>query len=107
MPRFPRPRSIVHKVMLPPGVRGRVERVQPDGEYTVRDELAAIRTPDGKLISVAMLQEWPIRTPRPVCGQISGRSSACDGTAYFRHAVSDLQREARRRFPEASEREKP
>ena len=65
----PETKSIVHKVMLPPGVRGRVERVQPDGEYTVRDELAAIRTPDGKLISVAMLQEWPIRTPRPVAGR--------------------------------------
>ena len=52
--------------MLPPGVSGEVIRVQPDGEYTIEQELVAVRTGDGREISLSMTQKWPIRIPRPV-----------------------------------------
>lgn len=62
----PETKSIVHKVMLPPGVAGEVVNVQPDGEYTITQELVTIRTKEGVLRPLSMTQKWPIRTPRPV-----------------------------------------
>ena len=62
----PETKSIMHRVMLPPGVSGEVIRVQPDGEYTIEQELVAVRTGDGREISLSMTQKWPIRIPRPV-----------------------------------------
>ncbi|MFR4350106.1 MAG: V-type ATP synthase subunit A [Roseburia sp.] len=58
--------SIVHKVMLPPGVSGEVIRVQEDGAYTIVQELAVIRTDAGEERTLSMAQKWPIRIPRPV-----------------------------------------
>lgn len=62
----PETKSIVHKVMLPPGVAGEVVRVQPDGAYTIEQELVVIRTAEGEEKSLSMTQKWPIRVPRPV-----------------------------------------
>ena len=65
----PETKSIVHKVMLPPGTEGEVIRVQPDGAYTIEQELAAIRTADGREVPLSMTQHWPIRIPRPVASR--------------------------------------
>ena len=59
-------KAIVHKVMLPPGVSGEVVQVQPDGDYTIEQELVAIRTANGDRQALTMTQHWPIRIPRPV-----------------------------------------
>ena len=63
---IPETKSIVHKVMLPPGVSGEVISVQPDGDYTIEQELVVIRMSDGREKSLSMTQHWPIRIPRPV-----------------------------------------
>lgn len=62
----PETKSITHKVMLPPGVEGEVVSVQPDGDYTIEQELVTIRTKAGTLCPLSMMQKWPIRIPRPV-----------------------------------------
>ena len=62
----PETKSIVHRVMLPPGVSGTVTAVKPDGDYTICDEIVTIRTTDGGTRALTMTQEWPIRKPRPV-----------------------------------------
>lgn len=62
----PETKSIVHKVMLPPGIAGEVVSVQPDGAYTIEQELIVIRKADGSEQSITMTQKWPIRVPRPV-----------------------------------------
>ena len=62
----PETKSIVHKVMLPPGVAGEVVRTQPDGAYTIEQELVVIRMEDGTERTLTMTQKWPIRIPRPV-----------------------------------------
>ena len=62
----PETKSIVHRVMLPPGVSGTVTAVKPDGDYTICDEIVTIRTTDGGTKALTMTQEWPIRKPRPV-----------------------------------------
>ena len=58
--------AILHKCMLPPNLSGEIIRVSPDGEYTVNDTVAVLRTPDGEERPLTLLQKWPIRPPRPV-----------------------------------------
>lgn len=62
----PETQSIVHRVMLPPGMSGEIIRAVPDGGYTISDELAVICTADGTEQSLTMTQKWPIRIPRPI-----------------------------------------
>jgi len=52
-------RAITHKVMVPPGISGRVDMIKT-GEFTV-DEIVAVI--DGK--EVRMMQKWPVRRGRP------------------------------------------
>ena len=62
----PETKSIVHRVMLPPGGSGPVTTVKPDGKYTICDGIVTIQTEDGSTRELTMTQEWPIRKPRPV-----------------------------------------
>ena len=62
----PETKSIVHKVMVPPGVEGEIISVKPDGAYTIDEELVQMRLTDGQMRSLTMVQKWPIRTPRPI-----------------------------------------
>jgi len=56
---------IVHKVMVPPGIKGKVVSVAKSGSYTISDTLVVLNE-DGKKYDLKMYQEWPIRQPRPV-----------------------------------------
>ena len=54
--------SILHKIMVPPDIRGSVlDDFAGDGEYTVNDVIA--RTNLGEEIRLS--QYWPVRKPRP------------------------------------------
>ncbi|AGC69413.1 V-type ATP synthase subunit alpha [Thermoclostridium stercorarium subsp. stercorarium DSM 8532] len=57
--------AVVHFVMVPPDIRGEVVYVAPDGEYTITDTIMKIKTEDGTEKELTMLQEWPVRVPRP------------------------------------------
>lgn len=61
----PETSSIVHKVMVPPGVEGTVSFAVEDGEYTIDEPLITLQTKNGEQ-KLTMTQQWPIRTPRPI-----------------------------------------
>lgn len=54
-----------HRVMVPPDMEGTVEWIAAKGEYTLRDKIAMIMTPAGHR-EIFMLQQWPVRVPRPI-----------------------------------------
>ena len=56
---------IMHKIMVPPNISGEIEDIADSGEYTCADTIARVRTDDGGLAEIKMLQMWPIRNPRP------------------------------------------
>lgn len=62
----PETAGIVHKVMVPPNIEGKVIQVVKDGEYTIKDTLVVIKDRDGKEMNLTMTQKWPIRVPRPI-----------------------------------------
>ena len=59
--------AILHKAMIPNGVKGVVVSVVRDGRYTVKDVLAVIKDEEtGKETEVTLQQKWPVRIPRPI-----------------------------------------
>ncbi|MBT9155827.1 MAG: V-type sodium ATPase catalytic subunit A [Firmicutes bacterium] len=54
---------VTHKVMVPPGLRGRMEWIHA-GQATVTDVVARLVT-DGGTVSLTMMQKWPVRKGRP------------------------------------------
>ncbi|MBP7461200.1 MAG: V-type ATP synthase subunit A [Candidatus Delongbacteria bacterium] len=57
---------IIHKILLPHGLSGKVKSVKPQGDYTINDPIAVILDSNGKEHSITMHQFWPIRKSRPV-----------------------------------------
>ncbi len=55
---------VVHKVMVPPGLSGRIVEIK-SGSMTVAEVCARIETADG-VVDVKMAQRWPVRSGRPV-----------------------------------------
>ncbi len=54
--------QFTHKILVPPGVSGRVKEVKPVGEYTVEEVVAVLE--DGT--ELKMYHTWPVRKARPV-----------------------------------------
>ena len=57
-------RVILHKVMVPPGIHGRVLEIK-SGSFTV-DEVIAILDDGGERKELTMKQRWPVRIGRPL-----------------------------------------
>ncbi len=56
---------IVHRVMVPPGIKGKVVSTVKSGCYTIQDTLVVLDE-NGKKYELKMYQEWPVRQPRPI-----------------------------------------
>jgi V/A-type H+-transporting ATPase subunit A len=56
---------VEHKVMLPPGVAGELLELE-SGSYTIEEPIGRLRTKDGEEVELRMLQQWPVRRPRPI-----------------------------------------
>lgn len=58
--------TVVHKIMVPPNVKGTLQWIAGEGEYTVEECIAKVELPDGTLQELQLMQRWPVRIPRPV-----------------------------------------
>jgi len=67
----PETSSIVHKVMIPPGIEGKVINVVGNGQYTIDETLLTLELSGGVQQDITMTQHWPIRVPRPSDQRIS------------------------------------
>jgi len=56
---------ILHKILIPPNIKGKILKIEKEGDYTISDNIAIVSTDKGD-INLQMLQKWPVRTPRPV-----------------------------------------
>ncbi len=55
---------VLHKIMVPPGIKGELVEIK-DGEFTVEETVAVVKTPEGEKKEITMMQKWPVRKPRP------------------------------------------
>ncbi len=56
--------SVNHKIMVPPGIKGEIVEAVEDGQYSIDKTIVKVK--DGKVLhSLTLVQEWPVREPRP------------------------------------------
>ena len=53
-----------HRVMVPPGVAGKITWIAPEMKYTIEEPIARVQTAQGEKV-VTMMQRWPVRQARP------------------------------------------
>jgi V/A-type H+-transporting ATPase subunit A len=56
---------VMHKILVPPYVKGILLSIAKEGNYTIEDDIAVVSTDNGD-IKLQMLQRWPVRKARPV-----------------------------------------
>mmetsp|Transcript_24320 Transcript_24320/g.67617 ORF Transcript_24320/g.67617 Transcript_24320/m.67617 type:complete len:616 (-) Transcript_24320:156-2003(-) len=54
-----------HRLMLPPGAKGKVTFLAPPGQYNIEDEVVELEF-QGVKKKYTMMSLWPVRSPRPV-----------------------------------------
>ncbi len=57
---------IEHRCMIPPTLSGEVVHAAADGSYRIHDEILQVRDKKGKIHSLDLTQEWPIKQARPI-----------------------------------------
>ena len=56
--------TFTHKILVPYGISGTIEKIE-NGEFTIEETIAVIKTENGKMVNIQMLQKWPVRKGRP------------------------------------------
>ena len=56
---------VLHKIMVPPNLKGTLKKVVPAGQYNVHQTVAVLTKEDGTDVELAMSQKWPVRVGRP------------------------------------------
>ncbi|EXJ14120.1 V-type ATP synthase subunit A [Imhoffiella purpurea] len=57
--------TILHRILVPPGVAGELEEIAPSGAYDIESTIARVRDAKGNSHRLSMYQRWPVRKPRP------------------------------------------
>jgi len=55
---------VLHKIMVPNGISGEIIEIK-SGSFHVDDIVAKIKTKDGEIKELSMMQKWPVRVQRP------------------------------------------
>jgi V/A-type H+-transporting ATPase subunit A len=61
-------KSILHRILVPPHVQGRIARIVPQGEYTIDDTIVELENG----AKIAMAHKWPVKRPRPIGKKLPG-----------------------------------
>ena len=55
---------IEHRIMIPPNIKGKIEWIATNGNYTIVDTIARVRCSE-ETVDITMKQKWPIKQARP------------------------------------------
>ena len=56
---------VLHKIMVPPNLKGTLKSVAAAGTYNVKQTVAVLTKEDGTDVELTMSQRWPVRVGRP------------------------------------------
>ena len=59
----PETNLIEHRIMVPVGIKGKIKEIR-QGDYTVEEPVAWVEH-DSEVKKLTLMQEWPVRKPRP------------------------------------------
>jgi len=60
----PETAQVMNKIMIPPTISGVIDEIVPSGDYSIDDVIAKVKTPNGQIVDITLVQEWAIRIPR-------------------------------------------
>jgi len=67
----PETTAVVHRVMLPPDVSGKLIWIAPPGEYRVADKAAVVELSSGEKVELPFFHRWPVRRARMLGKRLS------------------------------------
>jgi len=53
-----------HRIMVPFGTEGTITDIK-EGEFTVEETVASVKTVNGEIKNITLMQKWPVRKERP------------------------------------------
>lgn len=59
----------LHRILVPPGIEGKITQIAKTGEYTIKEVIAQVQTTTGKR-DLTLTQRWPVRIGRPYKSKI-------------------------------------
>ncbi|MBV5308657.1 V-type ATP synthase subunit A [Chromatium okenii] len=71
--------TVVHRIMVPPGISGELAEITPAGNYTIETIIAQVLDRKGVTHSLNMYHRWPVRKPRPYVRRDDGISPLITG----------------------------
>ncbi|MHC1605246.1 MAG: V-type ATP synthase subunit A [Candidatus Methanofastidiosia archaeon] len=60
----PESKLVIHRILVPPNIKGEVVEIASEGEYDIEDCIATLKTDDGEK-ELKMYHTWPVREARP------------------------------------------
>ncbi|MCK4709619.1 MAG: V-type ATP synthase subunit A, partial [Gammaproteobacteria bacterium] len=57
--------TIQHRILTPPDCVGEIIEHAPEGDYTIEEIIARVKTASGAVTALKMYHKWPVRIPRP------------------------------------------
>jgi len=63
--------NVLHKILVPPSDQGVLESIVPEGDYTVEDVIAVLRSKESRQKNLFLMHRWPIRIQRPTKGRLA------------------------------------
>ena len=55
---------VTHRIMIPPGIEGKIKDIVDEGKYIVEDIIAKVETKEGQR-EIKLMHRWPVRKGRP------------------------------------------
>jgi V/A-type H+-transporting ATPase subunit A len=62
--------SLEHRILVPPDAGGRIETIEPAGDYPIDHPVAHVRGEDDAVRALTLCQRWPVRRPRPALARL-------------------------------------
>ncbi len=75
----PETEVVLHKIMVPPKMKGTITKIAPAGAYTVLEPIVTLKTDDGREVELPMAQKWPVRVGRPYSHKYPPKRPLCSG----------------------------
>ena len=57
--------SILHQILVPPGLHGELMELAPEGDYTLDHAIGRVRRPGCHIDTLYLFHRWPVRLARP------------------------------------------
>jgi V/A-type H+-transporting ATPase subunit A len=63
--------NLLHKILIAPNDKGILESIVPEGDYTVEEVIAVLRTDNSQKKDLFLMHRWPIRVQRPTQSRLA------------------------------------